>query len=98
MLLAPESAPEAKHSQLPFIDQRFDSSMRPSRRGPAQLRPIEITRHYTKYAEGAVLIACGDTRILCTASVDESVPPFLRGKGQGWLTAEYGMLPRSTGE
>jgi ribonuclease PH len=72
--------------------------MRPSLRGPAQLRPIEIIRHYTKYAEGAVLIACGDTRILCTASVDESVPPFLRGKGQGWLTAEYGMLPRSTGE
>jgi ribonuclease PH len=98
LLIAPEPEPEAKHSQLPFIDQRFDSSMRPSLRGPAQLRPIEITRHYTKYAEGAVLIACGDTRILCTASVDESVPPFLRGKGQGWLTAEYGMLPRSTGE
>jgi ribonuclease PH len=72
--------------------------MRPSFRSPAQLRPVEITRHYTKYAEGAVLIVFGDTRILCTASVDESVPPFLRGKGQGWLTAEYGMLPRSTGE
>ncbi|SEL30451.1 ribonuclease PH [Nitrosovibrio tenuis] len=72
--------------------------MRPSHRTPAQLRPVEIIRHYTKYAEGAVLIACGDTRILCTASVDENVPPFLRGKGQGWLTAEYGMLPRSTGE
>jgi ribonuclease PH len=72
--------------------------MRPSFRSPAQLRTVEITRHYTKYAEGAVLIVFGDTRILCTASVDESVPPFLRGKGQGWLTAEYGMLPRSTGE
>ncbi|MDE2366864.1 MAG: ribonuclease PH [Betaproteobacteria bacterium] len=72
--------------------------MRPSHRTSAQLRPIEITRHYTKYAEGAVLIACGDTKIVCTASVGESVPSFLKGKGQGWLTAEYGMLPRSTGE
>ena len=72
--------------------------MRPSKRKPDQLRPVRITRHYTKYAEGAVLIECGDTRILCTASVDEKIPPFLRGKGQGWLTAEYGMLPRSTGE
>src|SRR6478735_6935678 len=72
--------------------------MRPSHRAPAQLRSVEITRHYTKHAEGAVLIACGDTKIVCTASIDENVPPFLRGKGQGWLTAEYGMLPRSTGE
>ncbi|HJT51141.1 MAG TPA: ribonuclease PH [Nitrosospira sp.] len=72
--------------------------MRPSNRTPDQLRPIQITRHYTKHAEGAVLIEFGDTRILCTASVDEKVPPFLRGKGQGWLTAEYGMLPRSTHE
>src|SRR5574340_1784836 len=72
--------------------------MRPSRRTSAQLRPVEIIRHYTKYAEGAVLIACGDTKIVCTASVGESVPSFLKGKGQGWLTAEYGMLPRSTGE
>jgi ribonuclease PH len=72
--------------------------MRPSRRSSAQLRPIEITRHYIKHAEGSVLMACGDTKIICTASIDESVPPFLRGKGQGWLTAEYGMLPRSTGE
>ena len=72
--------------------------MRPSKRKPDQLRPVRITRHYTKYAEGAVLIECGATRRLCTASVDEKIPPFLRGKGQGWLTAEYGMLPRSTGE
>jgi ribonuclease PH len=72
--------------------------MRPSKRTPDQLRPVQITRHYTKHAEGAVLIECGDTRILCTASLDEKVPPFLRGKGQGWLTAEYGMLPRSTNE
>lgn len=72
--------------------------MRPSNRNPDQLRSVQIIRHYTKHAEGAALIECGDTRVLCTASVDEKVPPFLRGKGQGWLTAEYGMLPRSTGE
>ncbi len=72
--------------------------MRPSNRTPLQLRPVQITRHYTKHADGAVLIECGDTKVLCTASVDEKVPPFLRGKGQGWLTAEYGMLPCSTGE
>ena len=72
--------------------------MRPSNRTPLQLRPVKITRHYTKHADGAVLIECGDTKVLCTASVDEKVPSFLRGKGQGWLTAEYGMLPCSTGE
>lgn len=72
--------------------------IRPSNRQPAQLRPVRITRHYTRHAEGSVLIECGDTRILCTASLDEKVPAFLRGKGQGWLTAEYGMLPRSTNE
>jgi ribonuclease PH len=72
--------------------------MRPSNRAPAQLRSVKITRHYTRHAEGSVLIECGDTRILCTASVEEKVPPFLRGKGQGWLTAEYGMLPHSTNE
>ena len=72
--------------------------MRPSNRSPDQLRSIQITRHYTKHAEGSALIECGDTKILCTASVDEKVPLFLRGKGQGWLTAEYGMLPRSTNE
>ena len=72
--------------------------MRPSNRTPLQLRPVKITRHYTKHADGAVLIECGDTQVICTASVDEKVPPFLRGKGQGWLTAEYGMLPCSTGE
>lgn len=72
--------------------------MRPSNRTPLQLRPVKITRRYTKHADGAVLIECGDTKVLCTASVDEKVPSFLRGKGQGWLTAEYGMLPCSTGE
>ena len=70
--------------------------MRPSQRQPNELRPIRITRHYTRHAEGAVLIEMGDTRVLCTASVEAGVPAFLRGKGQGWVTAEYGMLPRST--
>ncbi len=70
--------------------------MRPSQRQTDQLRPVRITRDFTRHAEGSVLIEFGDTRVLCTASVEESVPPFLRGKGQGWLTAEYGMLPRST--
>ena len=62
-----------------------------------QLRTIEIIRHYTKHAEGAVLVKFGDTHVLCTASVEEKVPGFLKGKNQGWVTAEYGMLPRSTG-
>lgn len=70
--------------------------MRPSRREPDQLRNVRITRGYTRYAEGSVLIECGDTKVVCTASIDDKVPPFLRGKAQGWLTAEYGMLPRAT--
>jgi ribonuclease PH len=69
---------------------------RPSQRKPDQLRPIAIERGYTRHAEGSVLIAFGDTRVICTASVEEGVPAFLRGRGQGWVTAEYGMLPRST--
>jgi ribonuclease PH len=69
---------------------------RPSLRSADQLRPVRITRRYTRHAEGSVLIECGDTKVICTASVDETVPGFLRGKGQGWVTAEYGMLPRST--
>jgi ribonuclease PH len=69
---------------------------RPSGRQPDQLRDISITRNFTRHAEGSVLIAFGDTRVICTASVETSVPRFLRGKGQGWVTAEYGMLPRST--
>jgi ribonuclease PH len=69
---------------------------RPSGRAIDQLRDIRITRQYTRHAEGSVLIECGDTKVICTASIDEKVPGFLKGKGQGWLTAEYGMLPRST--
>jgi len=71
--------------------------MRPSGRAPDELRTINITRNYTKHAEGSVLVEFGDTRVLCTASIENRVPGFLRGKGQGWVTAEYGMLPRSTG-
>jgi ribonuclease PH len=71
---------------------------RPSGRTPDQLREVSIQRRFTRHAEGSVLIAFGDTRVLCTASVEEKVPPFLRGKGEGWITAEYGMLPRATKE
>lgn len=71
--------------------------MRPSGRALDQLRPVQITRHYTKHAEGSVLVEFGDTKVICTASVENSVPRFLRGQGKGWITAEYGMLPRSTG-
>jgi ribonuclease PH len=71
--------------------------MRPSARAADQLRPISISRNYIKHADGSVLIECGDTRVICTASVEATVPSFLRGKGSGWVTAEYGMLPRSTG-
>ena len=70
---------------------------RPSGRNPNQLRDIRITRRYTKHAEGSVLVEFGDTKVICTASVVNNVPGFLRGQGKGWLTAEYGMLPRSTG-
>ncbi|WP_127478568.1 ribonuclease PH [Sulfurivermis fontis] len=71
--------------------------MRPSGRAPAELRAIKLTRNYTKHAEGSVLVEFGDTKVICTASVSEGVPRFLKGKGEGWVTAEYGMLPRSTG-
>jgi ribonuclease PH len=72
--------------------------MRPSGRNADQLREITITRHFTKHAEGSVLVEFGDTKVLCNASVSTQVPRFLKGKGQGWITAEYGMLPRSTNE
>ena len=71
-------------------------SNRADGRGADEIRPVKITRSFTKYAEGSVLIEMGETKVLCTASVEEKVPPFLRDKGQGWVTAEYGMLPRST--
>ncbi|HEY7871528.1 MAG TPA: ribonuclease PH [Rudaea sp.] len=74
------------------------ATLRPSGRAPDVLRALTIERRYTKHAEGSVLIGMGDTRVLCTASVEERVPPWLRGKGEGWVTAEYGMLPRATSE
>jgi ribonuclease PH len=70
--------------------------MRPSTRQPDELRPVRITRHFTRHAEGSVLVEFGDTKVICTASLDDRVPPFLKGQGRGWVTAEYGMLPRST--
>jgi len=71
--------------------------MRPSGRQANELRQVTITRNYTKHAEGSVLVEFGDTKVLCTATVEERIPQFLRGSGEGWVTAEYGMLPRSTG-
>ena len=70
--------------------------MRPAGRSAQQVRPVTLTRHYTRHAEGSVLVEFGETKVLCTATIEESVPRFLKGKGQGWVTAEYGMLPRST--
>lgn len=69
---------------------------RPSGRQPSELRPVRITRRFTQHAEGSVLIEFGNTRVLCTASVEDGVPPFMRNQGKGWVTAEYGMLPRAT--
>jgi len=74
----------------------MSNASRPSGRAVDQLRSVRLTRAYTKHAEGSVLIECGDTKVICTASIEDRVPGFLKGKGQGWLTAEYGMLPRST--
>jgi ribonuclease PH len=71
-------------------------TVRPSNRAPDEMRPVIFTRRFTKHAEGSVLAQFGDTHVLCTASVEDTIPSFLRGKGQGWVTAEYGMLPRST--
>ncbi len=70
---------------------------RPSQRQPDEMRTMRFTRHFTRHAEGSVLVEFGDTRVICTASVDDGVPRFMRGEGRGWITAEYGMLPRSTG-
>ncbi len=74
----------------------MDKSIRPSNRAADEKRSVKFTRQYTNYAEGSVLVAFGETRVLCTASLEERVPPFLKGSGHGWVTAEYGMLPRAT--
>ena len=88
--MSDSSSPQPAHAGAPASFLRHDG-----RRADA-LRPVRFTRHFTRHAEGSVLVSFGDTRVLCTASVLESVPPFLRGKGSGWVTAEYGMLPAST--
>jgi ribonuclease PH len=82
---------------LAFLFEAIAMQTRHSQRANNQLRSVEIIRHYTKHAEGSVMVKFGDTHVLCTASVEEKVPGFLKGKNQGWVTAEYGMLPRSTG-
>jgi len=92
---AADAAPAAK-LPAPFAVPHMTQSTRPSGRAPDQLRTVTITRGFTRHAEGSVLVEFGDTRVLCTASVDSRVPQFLRGKGEGWVTAEYGMLPRAT--
>lgn len=79
------------------MSQNNASPARPSQRQADQLRDVKITRNYTKHAEGSVLVEFGDTKVICTASVEENIPRFLKGSGRGWVTAEYGMLPRSTG-
>jgi ribonuclease PH len=86
------------NSRVRIHDIAMSTFSRPSGRAPDELRAITVERHYTKHAEGSVLITFGDTRVLCTASVEERVPLWLRGKGEGWITAEYGMLPRATSE
>jgi ribonuclease PH len=90
-------APVIRQSSNQAIKENtMSSEIRPSGRAPGALRPVSLQRQFTKHAEGSVLVAFGDTQVICTASIAEKVPPFLKGKGQGWLTAEYGMLPRST--
>jgi len=78
------------------VNATVTAPARPSGRKPGELRPVKLTRRYTRHAEGSVLVEFGDTKVLCTASVEEKVPPFLRDTGRGWVTAEYGMLPRAT--
>jgi ribonuclease PH len=86
----------AVKSRFPFLSAAMTAISRPSGRAPDALRALSFTRAYTKHAEGSVLVAMGDTRVLCTASVLEKIPPHKKGSGEGWVTAEYGMLPRST--
>lgn len=98
----PDAAVVKASSSHPIMRRTFSVQVspmkRPSGRVADQLRQIRITRNYTKHAEGAVLVEFGDTKVICTASVESGVPRFLKGQGQGWLTAEYGMLPRATGD
>src|SRR5688500_19402454 len=90
------SAPAFPYSQFIRTGLPMSFETRPSGRSADSLRPVRLTRQFTKHAEGSVLVEFGDTRVICTASIEEKVPHFLKGKGQGWITAEYGMLPRAT--
>src|SRR5690606_4221799 len=90
------SEPAARTAAFAGAVQRGTPMKRPSGRRPDELRAVQFETRFTRHAEGSVLAAFGDTRVLCTASVEPKVPPFLKGKQQGWVTAEYGMLPRST--
>jgi ribonuclease PH len=90
--------PTIEDAGLSLLTPYRATAMRPSLRRPDQMRVLRFTRGFTRHAEGSVLAEFGDTRVLCTASIEERVPPFLKGKGSGWITAEYGMLPRSTNE
>lgn len=97
VILPASPIPNTGHIASDIHHRTQDTFMRPSGRTPEQSRDIRITRNYTRHAEGSVLIEFEDTKVICTASVENKVPPFLRGEGKGWITAEYGMLPRSTG-
>jgi len=92
-VIAKEDCPSRRSS---IVDNRGMTFQRSCSRAHDSLRPVTITRHYTRHAEGSVLVAFGETKVLCTASVEEKVPPHKRGSGEGWVTAEYGMLPRAT--
>src|SRR6187399_677607 len=96
MRTIPPPRPSAGWEHEPGEPAGWRATLRPSGRAPEQLRPVRITRGYTRHAEGSVLVEFGETRVLCTASVEGRVPAFLRDKGRGWVTAEYGMLPRAT--
>src|SRR5216117_2572192 len=94
--LAAAHSPSYKHREPFLLDFRKDSSMRPSRRAPDELRPVSLERGVVKYAEGSCMVKFGDTHVLVTATLEERLPPWLKGQGRGWVTAEYGMLPRAT--
>src|SRR6187399_3215304 len=96
MRTIPPPRPSAGWEHEPGEPAGWRATLRPSGRAPEQLRPVRITRGFTRHAEGSVLVEFGDTRVLVTATVEDGVPSFLRGKGEGWITAEYGMLPRAT--
>ena len=93
--LAAAASPSYKHAQ-PYLSEFWRISMRPSRRAPDELRPVSLERGVVKYAEGSCMVKFGDTHVLVTATLEERLPPWLKGQGRGWVTAEYGMLPRAT--